>query len=164
MRRLITGAALGVLTAAALAAGSVSAIPDDGNGGKFVGDLTETRGIDCDGDMADDLLFGVTGWFQAQIIGSDDDRVVAVTVFHADNVFTNAAGKTLVFKDRGPDVVYVDDGNLLVAVTGRTQVGNIGRVVLDLDNFEVEFRAGTAPFAGDVFDPDLIGYACQQLV
>jgi hypothetical protein len=43
----------------------------------------------------------------------------------------------------GPDHYYVDRGNLIVTITGRSSAsGVIGHVVLNLDTGEVELVAG----------------------
>lgn len=160
MRRLTLGTAIGTL-AITIGGSSVAALPNAGEGGKFVADLSETRTIDCDDDGTDDLDFAATGWVQLHL--PDGERIDTVAVFHVDNLFTNADGDRLEFKDRGPDVVSITDDGAVVAVTGRSQVGNVGRLVIDLSTFEVVFRAGTAPFGGDAFDPDLVGYACDRL-
>lgn len=160
MRRLTLSAAIGTL-AITIAGGSAAALPNAGEGGKFVADLSETRTVDCDDDGTDDLDFAAAGWVQLQLPGGD--RIDSVAVVHVDNVFTNAGGDRLEFKDRGPDVISITDDGAVVAVTGRSQVGNVGRLMIDSSTFEVVFRAGTAPFGGDAFDPDLLEYACERL-
>ena len=60
-------------------------------------------------------------------------------------------------------MLYSNGDGSYVALIGRTQAGNIGRLVIDVSTSEVVFQAGTSPFGGDAFDPDLVGYACERL-
>ena len=73
------------------------------------------------------------------------EGVVELNVFHIDATFTNPeTGATLSLHDVGPDVYFVRDGKLFVAVTGRSTTGSgvIGRVVFDVETGEVVFEAG----------------------
>jgi len=71
--------------------------------------------------------------------------VVELNVFHIDVTFTNPeTGATLSIHDVGPDVNFIRDGKLFVAITGRSITGSgvIGRVVIDLETGEAVFEAG----------------------
>ncbi len=57
--------------------------------------------------------------------------------------YTNSAGETFVFHDVGPDHYYLENGDLIVAITGRsTGSGVIGHVVVNLTTGEVQLIAG----------------------
>jgi hypothetical protein len=80
-----------------------------------------------------------------------------LNVFHLVFTFTNEAGETFVFNDVGPDRVYVKNGELFLAITGRsTATGIIGHVVLNLT------RGEPVLVAGKEFAP-LEDQACEAL-
>jgi hypothetical protein len=68
---------------------------------------------------------------------------LALTIFHIVVTFTNEAGETFVFNDVGPDRVYVKNGQLFIAITGRSTGSNvIGHVVQNLTTGETVLEAG----------------------
>jgi hypothetical protein len=68
--------------------------------------------------------------------------------------FTNSAGETFRLTDVGPDRVYFDGENLVVAVMGRIASENfIGRLVFNAETGEVVFAAGR--------NNDITALACQ---
>ncbi len=108
----------------ALSASPAVAAPNDGNGNKFVVD--ETFGpfpVGC-GDVE------VTIEFVAQFRERQKGRNVFLATFAVKAVYMNGAGETWVFQDRGADRGYLVDGELHIAITGRSGFGNIGRLVL----------------------------------
>lgn len=157
-RRIIILLAMLLLTPTAAAAA-----PASGQGGKEVVDLSDRGDIDCDGDASSDLTFEAEGWMQVHSVGHGAAGPVGVANFNVTTTFANAAGEQLVFKDRGPDVVYADGDVVVIAVTGRSGVNHIGRLVIDIVNFVIVQDAGTLPFGGEPFAPDLFGYACDVL-
>ena len=71
--------------------------------------------------------------------------VVELNIFEFEATFTNPeTGATLTLHDVGPDVYLVRDGELFIALTGRSTTGSgvIGRVVIDLATGEAVFEAG----------------------
>jgi hypothetical protein len=61
--------------------------------------------------------------------------------------------------DVGPDVIYLEDGVVKVALTGRSTTGSgvIGRVVINTDTGEVESEAGNVVFE------DFVATVCAAL-
>jgi hypothetical protein len=115
--------------------------PADGNGNKLVFSIDETFPVNCGGE---ELVGHAVGWFQVKLFKGAGNRNVELDVFHLVQTFTNPAGETFVFRDVGPDHYYFDDeGNLIVAVTGRsTGSGVIGHVVINTTTGEVTLVAG----------------------
>jgi hypothetical protein len=122
--------------------------PADGNGNKVVipFDLSLPP-VDCGTQT---ISFNTRGWVQIRVFGQPANRNVELDVFHGVLTFANAAGKAFVWHDVGPDHYYVDDGDLIVSISGTsTASGNIqrdqiviGHVLLNLTTGEVEFVAG----------------------
>lgn len=114
--------------------------PSDGNGNKqvFVVNIGPTN-INCGTET---IVRNITGWVQVRIFDQPDNRNVVLEVFHQAFTFTNSAGDTFVWHEVGPDLVYVSEGNLFVAIVGRAG-GDIGRLVINLDTGDVVFEAGT---------------------
>jgi hypothetical protein len=93
----------------------------------------------------DVLRTDVTGWVQVRAFDRSGNRNVELDVFHLLITYTTSAGETFVFRDVGPDHYYLDNGELIVAASGRsTGTGVIGHVVINLDTGVVEFTAGKA--------------------
>lgn len=163
MKRLSVIALAAMLVVAM--ASAVSAAPADGNGNKFVVEFEESDiPIFCDEDEVPDLWLDVSGWFQGKEFGGKNNRNVELTVFHIDETYTNGDGDTWVWRDRGPDHLYFDkNGDLMIAVTGRSGVNNIGHVVINFETFEIELRAGRAPFGGELFENTSTDFACDTL-
>lgn len=165
MRRLII-----VLTLVALAmtvlVPAAGAAPASGNEDKmFVDELYEEFTVDCGGGV---LLDGVwSGWVKGRMF-SEKSQSIDLWVWHSDTVFTNEAGDTWVWKDRGPDHYMVKknaDGELTVywTVTGRSMLNIIGHMVINLDTQEIEFVAGRQPFGGEPFEYWPEDVACEIL-
>jgi hypothetical protein len=129
--------------------------PADGNGNKQV--FTIDVGPDpitCpNGEV---ISRHITGWVQVRFFDQGGSRNVELDVFHQNFTFTNADGKSWTWYDVGPDRVWLEDGDLMVAVTGRAAGANIGRFVINLTTGEVVFQAGK-----DVAAPRV--YACENL-
>lgn len=129
-----------------------AAAPSDGNGNKEV--IDEVFGpfpIGC-GDV--EVVFE----FVVQLRELENGGNVFLNTFIVDNVYTNGEGETWVFRDRGADRGYLVDGDLQVAVTGRSGFGNIGRLIV-LNPFtpdeEIIFQKGQ-PISPDA-------EACERL-
>ncbi|MBA3259135.1 MAG: hypothetical protein H0T68_06695 [Gemmatimonadales bacterium] len=120
--------------------------PATGNGHKFVELIDEDApAVDCEAGEFLDLHFG--GWIQFRVFDEPVKRNVELDVFHVVGTFTNTAGETFLFRDIGPEHYYLDDGNLIVASSGRFGGGLIGHIVTNLTTGETEFIAGKE-FAG----------------
>ena len=116
--------------------------PAPGNGNKLVFPVDEDLpSADCGGG---EILDGhLDGWVQVRSFGQPSNRNVELDIFHLVHTYTNSAGETFAFRDVGPDHYYIEDGNVIVAVTGRSSgSGVIGHVLINLTTGEVEFVAG----------------------
>jgi hypothetical protein len=131
-------------------------VPATGNGNKIVVPFDEDfPTVDCGGGEILDVHF--VGWIQMRVFDQPRNRNVQLNVFHSVITYTNSAGETFTFNDLGPDRVYFDDGNLVVAVVGRIGgAGLIGRFVLNLGTDVVEFFVGK-----DIGDVNAL--ACEAL-
>lgn len=116
--------------------------------------------IDLDDPVAEEFWSGVLTAECGVPIAMDIEGRVTIHVFQdrdgtwrheidkwwIRDTFTNLeSGASILLKDVGPDVIRVDrQGRLTVAITGRSLTGSgiIGRVVIDLDTFEVLHSAG----------------------
>lgn len=150
MRTLVIGLAVSVLVLGF--APVVAAAPNDGNGNKFVVD--ETFGpfpIGCD-DVQ------VTVDFEAQFMVREHGKNVEVATFNIELMYENGAGDSWVFRDRGADRLYFEDGVMYQAVTGRSGIGNIGRLVF-VNPFTVDEEIVFQK--GQEIDPD--AEACARL-
>lgn len=139
MKRLLVAMAIfGV--AAMSATTAVAATPNDGNGNKLVIPLEfGPFPVVCDSD--DVLTVEGQGWVQEQELNSE--RNVFKANFFLNSTYTNPAGDTWLFRDRGPDRVYLVEGVPFVAINGRAGgSGVIGHVVINLATGEVIQQAG----------------------
>ena len=120
---------------------ALATTPSDGNGNKVVIPIDETFPVDC-GD--EELLGSAVGWIQLRLFKGAGNRNLELDVFHTVLTYTNSAGETFTFRDVGPDHYYLDDdGNLIVAISGRSTGSNvIGHVVINLTTGEVTHVAG----------------------
>ncbi len=119
--------------------------PATGNGKKFVLPIDEEDVLDCGAGQV--LAVHFKGWIQFRVFAEPVKRNVELDVFHIVGIFTNTAGKTYRFNDVGPDHYYLEDGNLIIASSGRIGGGIIGRIVTNLTTGETVFVAGKE-FAG----------------
>jgi len=74
-----------------------------------------------------------------------DGRTLEIDNYNIRGLYTNPAnGETWKLVDAGPDIFFVRDGKVFVAVTGRSLTGSgvIGHVVIDLDTGAAVFTAG----------------------
>lgn len=100
--------------------------------------LTEACGTEIDADFSGRIIVLV---FDKPV----SEGVVELNVFHIDVTFTNPeTGAALSIHDVGPDVSFVRDDQVFVAITGRSITGSgvIDRVVIDLETGEAVFEAG----------------------
>ena len=151
LRRVLAIVGAGVLSFSSWAIPAAAA-PSDGNGNKEVVD--EVFGpfpIGC-GDVE------VVVEFVAQFREPENGGNVFLNTYIVNSVYTNGDGETWVFTDRGADRGYLVDGELQIAVTGRSGFGNIGRLVV-VNPFtpdeEIIFQKGQP------IDPD--AEACERL-
>jgi hypothetical protein len=131
-------------------------VPATGNGNKIVDSFDEAfPRVNCgSGEILDARI---KGWVQTRFFDQPSNRNVELDVFHSVLTFTNSAGETFPFHDLGPDLVYFDDGVLVVALMGRVgSEGVIGRLVINTNTGAVEFFAGK-----DIGDVNAL--ACQAL-
>lgn len=128
-------------------------LPATGHGNKEVIPIeVELPSVDCGGGQV--LQGRVEGWLQVHVF--DNPKNIELDVFHSVITFTNLAGETFMLTDVGPDRVYFDGENLVVAVMGR--IGSesfIGRLVFNAETGEVLFAAGR--------NHDINALACQAL-
>jgi hypothetical protein len=129
------------------------ALPANGHGNKEVIPIdVELPSVDCGGGQV--LQEHAKGWLQVHVF--DQPKNVELDVFHNVITFTNSAGETFRLTDVGPDRVYFDGENLVVAVMGRIASANfIGRLVFNAETGEVVFEAGR--------NNDINALACQAL-
>jgi hypothetical protein len=100
--------------------------------------LTRACGTEIDVDLSGRIIFLV-------LDKPVDAGVTELNIYGFRATFTNPeTGATLSLHDVGPDVVFVRDGKLFIALTGRSTTGSgvIGRVVVDLETNEVVLEAG----------------------
>jgi hypothetical protein len=128
-------------------------LPATGHGNKEVIPIdVALPSVDCGGGKV--LQEHANGWLQVRVF--DQPKNVELDVFHSVITFTNSAGETFRLTDVGPDRVYFDGENLVVALMGRIASENfIGRLVFNANTGEVEFAAGK--------DNDINALACQAL-
>ncbi len=92
--------------------------------------------------------------------GNGKRQPLELNIYHVSTlVFTSKWGSFTAPLDVGPDVIYMEDGVVKVALTGRSTTGSgvIGRVVLNTETGEVEFEAGRR-----VYD-DFVAAVCSAL-
>jgi hypothetical protein len=124
--------------------------PADGNGNKTVIPFDDTFSVSCG---AETIALNIKGWVQIRTFDQANNRNVELDVFHGVLTYTNSAGETFVWHDVGPDHYYLDNGDLIVSISGTsTASGNIqrdqiviGHVRLNLTTGEVDFVAGNQP-------------------
>jgi hypothetical protein len=140
---LITGCDRPELVAPEAEPVAFSTAPADGNGNKFVVTFDDTFLTDCGGET---INLNITGWFQARAFTQPSSRNLELDIFHQIWTYTNTAGDTFVYPAVGPNRFSLDvkTGEQILEVSGRSggAEGIIGRFVLNLDTFEVEFLAG----------------------
>jgi len=133
---------------------SFAALPADGNGNKAIFSVDFTDAVSCpDGT---DLTRHVTGWVQERVFNQAGNRHVVLDVNHIDFIFTNSAGRSYVWQEVGPDLFWIENGDLMVASTGR-----VGGVVIGL--FKRNLTTGElVQLAGKEVPPRFI-LACEAL-
>jgi len=124
---------------------SLSGAPSDGNGNKIVFPINVTSTLTCGSGAA--LTRRDVGWVQAHTLTGGPN--LELDVFHDVITFTNANGDSFVWRDVGPNRVFMQDGNLVIQVSGRAN-GNLGTFVIDAATGNVLFSAG--PDRGPVED------------
>jgi hypothetical protein len=115
--------------------------PATGNGHKLVFPIDEDDVVSC--APGEELALHFAGWIQVRVFDEPVKQNVELDVYHVVGTFTNTAGKTYKFIDAGPDRFYLEDGNLILATSGRVGFGGlIGHRVINLTTGETEFIAG----------------------
>lgn len=117
-----------------------SQLPADGNGNKTIVPLFEQRQVSC-GTAT--LTRTFEGWFQFHFIETGNLKVVRVDILHQKFTFTNAAGETYVWDQRGSVLSWVEDGVVMVSLAGHGGT-NIGLLRQVLATGETTFQAGQA--------------------
>lgn len=113
MRRTLTvGLVLALLMG--LGAAPVAAAPAAGNGGKTVIPVAFTAPIGCG---AETIQLDGDGWVQ---VNAGSGQHVEFSRFHIDYTYSNDAGDTYTFRERGLGHLYFDGGTLFVTVSGRS--------------------------------------------
>lgn len=164
MRRSVVFAAVVALFTVAVAPVAVGA-PGNSNGVMEVSIFDDPFELDCDGDGATDVWGVEEGFVKFKEFQGEGNKNLEITIFHLNIAYTNAEGDTWVWRDRGPDHLYVDgNGDLILTVTGRSGANNIGHVVANLSTGELVRQAGQAPFGGEFFEKFSDDYACEVLV
>ena len=164
MRRFIVVLAvvsLFLVMAAPVAIGT----PADGNGNKAVDEWAyDDVPVYCDGDVTPDLWLDAVGWIQSKEYKGNGNKHLSLDVYHLDIAYTNSDGDSWVFNNVGPDQYYInEDGDLILTITGRAEINNIGHLVINLTTGELLHQAGRAPFGGEPFAVSIDEYACETL-
>lgn len=121
-------------------AGPAAGTPNDGNGNKFVDSgVFGPFPVECE-DTGDVLELVID--FTVQVRERDNGGNVFVATYIVNEIYSNDAGETWVFIDRGVDRGYLVDGVLHIAVIGRSGFGNIGHLVFLPDGGDVVFQKG----------------------
>lgn len=166
MKRLMTAAGVAVVFVLAVPSAALAA-PADGNGNKSV-DQFEFFDIPIFCDEADeipDLSLDVAGFIQFKEFDGRGNPNLDLSVFHVNDTFTNPAGESWTWRDRGPDRFYLDgNGDVILTITGRSGANNIGHVVINVTAEEILLQAGRAPFGGELFERGSVDFACERLV
>lgn len=128
-----------------------------GNQNKFVIPIHEEFSDVCPGGTELDVV--IDGWFQGRFFEQANNKNVQLNVFRVTWTFTNSSGKTFAFQEVGPDRIYMEDGKLFVAITGRIPfLGLIGHAVFDLST-----DPPTQVFTAGRNFGDLLLLACEAL-
>jgi hypothetical protein len=119
----------------------LSNTPASGSGNKQVFTVNENSVITCPNGQT--LNRQIEGWFQVQILEGSGNRNVELYVHHLVRTYSNSQGDTYVFREVGPHRYYLDEeGNLIIALSGRSAAGVIGHLLVNLTTGEVELIAG----------------------
>jgi len=124
----------------------------------------------ADGTAADfaalcgvDVTAEAEGWIKIiplATAGKGRRQPLELNIYHLSKlILTSDHGTFTSPLDVGPDVIYVEDGVVKVAITGRSTTGSgvIGRVVINTETGEIEHEAGRR-----VYD-DFVGAVCAVL-
>ena len=140
--RRLAAAATGGLAAIGLLAAPAVADPSAGNSGKkdVVPVSVQLPGeVDCgEGEVLDLAVDGTI-----QVHEFTESRNIELSVFNLTLTFSNSDGDRWSAKDVGPDRLYLDDGGVFVAVSGRIGgAGFVGHFVFDTESEQFIFEAG----------------------
>jgi hypothetical protein len=122
---------------------------------EIAADFSEFCGVDVEVDAE--------GWVKIIPLytsGNGKRQPLELNIYHLSTlVFTSDWGSFTAPLDVGPDIYYMEDGVVKVAVTGRSATGSgvIGRVVYNTETGEMEFEAGLR-----VYD-DFVAAVCEAL-
>ena len=113
--------------------------PADGNGNKQVFPISVHDQRTCPNGAI--LNRHLEGWVQVRTFAQARNQNVELDVFYLVITFTNSAGGSFVWHDVGPDRLWVEDGNLMIALSGRAG-GHVGTLIVNLATGDVVFDAG----------------------
>src|SRR5256885_4358644 len=123
-----------------VARASFAAVPAGGNDNKVIVPIDFTDAGSCPNGT--DLTRHVTGWVQERVFSQDGNRHVVLDVVHVDFTFTNSAGESYVWREVGRDLFWIENGDLMLASTGRVGGAVIGLFKVNLTTGEVVSLAG----------------------
>ena len=141
---------------------SQGGVPEDGNGNKDVFAWDDTFPVTCiSGEV---ITLNDVGWAQFRGFGPPNNRNVQLGVFHIVLAYTNADGDTFVWRDVGPDKVYLDGDEVFVTISGRsTASGNIDRDVIVVGHVVLNLTTGEAVFVAGNEKGSVGDLACDAL-
>lgn len=124
-----------------------------GNANQTVFSIDVSDQVTCDNGSV--LTRSAVGRIQVHNFDHGNNPNLALDNFQVAFNYTNAAGDSFTWREVGPDRLTVQDGKLLLTVTGRAG-GHIGTFTIDPTTGAVLFSAGQ-----DLGSPD--AQACAQL-
>jgi hypothetical protein len=83
------------------------------------------------------------GRIQMHTFSQGNSNILEMDSFHVVITFTNAAGQSYTWRDVGPDKISMQDGKLVLTVTGRAG-GMLGTFTIDPFTGTVLFSSGPA--------------------
>jgi hypothetical protein len=114
-------------------------LPGDGNGTKEVVEVFIQNPVNCGGGVM--LTRTVEGWIQMIPLDEGGSRVQQITAYRVNYTFRNAAGDEYIVRETGIDQVYVQDGDIVVLIAGKTPQHS-GVIRFNQTTGEQTFEAG----------------------
>jgi hypothetical protein len=100
-------------------------------------DITDQ--VTCDNGTS--LTRSEVGRIQIHSFTQGNSGILELDSFHIDITFTNASGQTYTWRDVGPDKLSIQNGQLVLTITGRAG-GHVGTFTIDPVTGAVLFSAG----------------------